>query len=399
MRIFTNDQLDDADLIVDAIYEGANDGGIAREPIHRLLGCANLGGFRPVGTGDDKRLVALYTTGENRDWPDRIDLNTGQFVYYGDNRTPGHELHDTPVGGNQILRRVFGLLHAELPERELIPPFFVFAKHPTIRSKRSVQFKGMAIPGHPALSARQDLVAEWKTTRRQRFQNYRAVFTILNAPVIKRDWLLELAAGNATGGASPPAWMQWVATGRREPLTSEPTTVVRSNEEQRPTSSTETDILRCVWEYFRPAPHAFEAFAARVYQMLDSRVTIDEITRGVVDGGRDAVGRYRIGIASDPVEMDFSLEAKCYRPGIDGNAASTVGVKDVSRLISRIRHRQFGVLVTTSTIARQVYREVREDRHPIVFVCGKDIAQILIDNGHNTSELVRSLLTGEFPLS
>jgi hypothetical protein len=35
----------------------------------------------------------------------------------------------------------------------------------------------------------------------------------------------------------------------------------------------------------------------------------------------------------------------------------------ISRLTPRLRHRQFGVLVTTSAIARQGYEEVREDRH------------------------------------
>jgi hypothetical protein len=35
---------------------------------------------------------------------------------------------------------------------------------------------------------------------------------------------------------------------------------------------------------------------------------------------------------------DFSLEAKCYAPGIRGMTANTIGVKEVSRLISRIRH-------------------------------------------------------------
>jgi Restriction endonuclease len=98
--------------------------------------------------------------------------------------------------------------------------------------------------------------------------------------------------------------------------------------------------------------------------MHDPRVIIDEITRASVDGGRDAVGRYLLGLSDDPVYAEFSLEAKCYAPGIRGMNANNVGVKEVSRLISHIRHRQFGVLVTTSTIGRQAYEEVREDRHP-----------------------------------
>jgi hypothetical protein len=77
---------------------------------------------------------------------------------------------------------------------------------------------------------------------------------------------------------------------------------------------------------------------------------------------------------------------------------NSVGVKEVSRLISRIRHRQFGVLVTTSFIARQAYAEVREDRHPIIFFSGRDIADILTANGYGTRELVENLLKNEFPV-
>ncbi|MDC1207997.1 restriction endonuclease [Litorivicinus sp.] len=131
--------------------------------------------------------------------------------------------------------------------------------------------------------------------------------------------------------------------------------------------------------------------------MHDHRVIVDEITRGVVDGGRDAIGRYLLGLSDDPVYAEFSLEAKCYRPGIDGLVVNRVGVKEVSRLISRIRHRQFGVLVTTSVVHKQAYQEVREDRHPIVFISGRDIAEILIRAGYNTKAAVDQYLQTEFP--
>jgi hypothetical protein len=152
-----------------------------------------------------------------------------------------------------------------------------------------------------------------------------------------------------------------------------------------------------VWTYFKEKPHAFEAFAARIFQMHDPRVIVDQITRASVDGGRDAVGRYLLGLTDDPVYAEFSLEAKCYSPLINGMTGNTVGVKEVSRLISRIRHREFGVLVTTSVIGRQAYEEVREDRHPIIFFAGKDIVDILMKNGLNTPALVKNLLHSEFP--
>lgn len=389
--------LSSADLIVDATYESSPDGQLASEPISQLLpGGGNMGEFRLAGRGQDKNFVVLFTAGEDPDWPDRIDHNTGQFVYYGDNKLPGHELHDTHKRGNVFLRRVFELLHASPSNRALIPPFFVFSKHPTPTSARAVQFKGLAVPGHPTLPATEDLVAVWKTTRGQRFQNYRSVFTILDAAVVKRARLASLISGGRTTEGAPAAWSEWVATSRRRALTSEPTTVIRSLEEQTPDTPPKVAILLTVFDHFKDWDRGFEFFAARVFQMHDRRVLVDEITRGVVDGGRDAIGRYLLGLESDPVYADFALEAKCYAPGQDGKKPTTVRVEDVSRLISRLRHCQFGVLVTTSVVARQAYQEVREDRHPIIFIAGKDIADILIRNGYNTPEAVCTLLSQEF---
>lgn len=396
-RIFHHANLSNADLIVDAIYESSVDGQLSGEPISKLLpGSGNMGGFRVSGRGDRKNWVVLFTTGEDRDWPDSLDLNTGKFIYFGDNKTPGHELHDTRAGGNKVLRHAFSRLHDDTAPRADVSPFFIFRKHQTKNGARSVQFKGLAVPGFQGLSATEDLVAVWKSSDGQRFQNYRSTFTILDAPVVSRAWIADLAIGNPNTNNAPKAWLEWVATGKYRPLVAEPTTVIRSVEQQIPDTPLKASILECVWTHFQDTPIAFEAFAARIYQMTDPRVIIDEITRGTIDGGRDAIGRYLLGLSDDPVYAEFSLEAKCYRPPISGVAPNTVGVKEVSRLISRIRHRQFGVLVTTSLIARQAYEEVREDRHPILFISGRDVAEILIASGFNTVERVAALLASEF---
>jgi hypothetical protein len=396
-QIFPFSRLPIADLIVDAIYESSTDGQLSGEPISKLLpGSGNMGGFRVSGRGDRKNWVVLFTTGEDRDWPDSLDLNTGKFIYFGDNKTPGHELHDTRAGGNRVLRHAFSRLHDETIPRVDVAPFFIFKKHQTKNGARSVQFKGLAVPGFSGMSATEDLVAVWKATDGQRFQNYRSTFTILDVPVVSRAWIVDLAAGKPNTSNAPKAWRDWVATGTYRPLTAEPTTVIRSAEQQTPDTPLKASILECVWKHFQNTPIAFEIFAARIYQMTDSRVIIDEITRGAIDGGRDAIGRYLLGLGDDPVYAEFSLEAKCYRPPINGLAPNTIGVKEVSRLISRIRHRQFGVMVTTALVARQAYEEVREDRHPILFISGRDIAEILIANGFNTVERVAALLSSEF---
>ncbi|QNB09798.1 restriction endonuclease [Herbaspirillum frisingense] len=397
VKTFQFENISNADLVVDAIYESSADGQLSGEPISKLLpGSGNMGGFRVSGCGNRKNWVVLFSTGQDRDWPDSLDLNTGKFIYFGDNKTAGHELHGTRAGGNKVLRHAFARLHDDKAPRVEVSPFFVFKKYQTKHGARSVQFKGLAVPGFPGMSATEDLVAVWKSADGQRFQNYRSTFTILDAPVVSRAWIADLVAGNSNTNNGPKAWQDWVATGTYRPLVAEPTTVIRSVEQQTPDTQLKASILECIWAQFKDAPVAFEAFAARIYQMTDARVIIDEITRGTIDGGRDAIGRYLLGLPDDPVYAEFSLEAKCYRPPIRGHSPNTVGVKEVSRLISRIRHRQFGVLVTTSVIARQAYEEVREDRHPILFISGRDIAEILITNGFNTVERVAALLVSEF---
>ncbi|SDA86086.1 hypothetical protein SAMN03159448_03785 [Sinorhizobium sp. NFACC03] len=97
--------------------------------------------------------------------------------------------------------------------------------------------------------------------------------------------------------------------------------------------------MRARWRIVGSPFKAVEALSTK----LERDVVIDEITRGSIDGGRDAVGRYRIGLIDDPVYAAFSLEAKCYRLGNGVDNANTVGVKEVARLISRIRPRGVGV--------------------------------------------------------
>ena len=393
MKIYRYEELPTAELVVDAVYEGAPGSLLGGEALSALgLGVGNMGGFRAAGLQGQEKLVVLVTSGRELDWPDRLDPGTGEFVYYGDNRQPGHQLHETRRGGNKLLQTTFERLHSHPNRRETISPFFLFESTRTNVSSRSFRFLGLAAPGYPGMPATSDLVAVWKTTGGERFQNYRATFSILNVPVVTRAWLNDLSDGFIHTDNCPVSWSNWVRSGRYDLLTAEQTTEIRTTEEQTPDTPNMRAIVQTIWKRFEDAPTEFEAFAASIFQMSDPRVIIDEITRGSIDGGRDAIGRYQLGLKDDPVYVEFALEAKCYRPGIDGQTATTVGVRDVSRLLSRIRHRQFGVLVTTSTIARQAYQEVREDRHPIIFISGRDIADILIRNGYTEPDEVLRLI-------
>lgn len=61
-------------------------------------------------------------------------------------------------------------------------------------------------------------------------------------------------------------------------------------------------------------------------------------------------------------------------------------------MISRIRHRQFGVFVTLSYYNKQVYKEVRDDGHPIVLISGKDIVDTLKSHGYTDPRRVENWL-------
>ena len=160
-----------------------------------------------------------------------------------------------------------------------------------------------------------------------------------------------------------------------------------------PQDRTGRQILDRVHGHFKERPTEFEHFAAYLWRMSDNHVGEYEVTRASVDGGRDAVGEYLIGPPGDRVRATFALEAKLYDPN-----GGSVGVKEVSRLISRLRYRQFGVLVTTACVGAQAYREIRTDQHPVVIFSGVDIVNLLKEKGRNIPAEVGRWLQEAFPL-
>ena len=384
------DQLGGCDLVLDRVYKGGTAGNAADDPLARLLpGVGNQGGFRAMGRAskDAVRLVVLYTSGAEPDWPDELDPYTGAFTYFGDNRSPGRELHDTPRNGNLLLRTVFERAHAGPDGRAKVPPFLLFDKPGT---GRDVRFRGLLAPGSDRTSGEEDLVAVWRTTGGQRFQNYRARFTVLDAGGVTRRWIGELSAGEPLGSSCPPAWRSWVETGRYAALLSPPTVIIRRRDQQEPVAADKPLISQLVG-HFKDRETDFEQFAADLWRASQPNVDRIDVTRPWRDGGRDAVGDYLLGPRSDTVAVEFALEAKCYAPG------HGVGVREVSRLISRLRHRQFGVLITTSHLDAQAYTEIREDGHPVIVLAGRDIIDILKTQGLNTLVQLQQYLDEKHP--
>lgn len=386
------EELGDAPLFVDCVYQSGFSPTISREVLSKLMGCGNLGGFRPVSRTDaygrKQKLpayVVLVMSTREPEWPDFLDVETGILHYYGDNRQAGTAINGTP--GNRLLERIFELLHKK--KWGEIPPFFIFKQ---TGHNRDVQFLGLAAPGSPKLSSNQDLVAFWRSMGEMRFQNYEAYFTILDTTkkAIPKQWLQSLRhAHNDSLKDAPDVWRQFVQHGKEgiKPLKAPKTRVIPSREEQIACDNEEG--RRCVLalhDYFKQKKmyFGFEACAASIIGMMDNNFVDFQLTQPWRDGGRDALGYYKISSGSSVnsvLKVECALEAKCY------SITQAVGVREMSRLISRIRYRQFGVMVTTSYIHHQAYEEVVNDGHPILVVTARDIARILLTHSINSGNL------------
>jgi hypothetical protein len=379
-----------ADLHVDAIYLGGTAKNLGASPLSKLVGVGASGGFRPIVGGKPRRvtLCALVTSGEDPDWPDNLDTERGVFTYYGDNREAGKkDMHDTKLKGNVILRDSFMNLHLGL--RELIPVFLVFGK--IGRKGYDYQFKGLAVPGANGLGPSEDLVAIWKSgDKNNRFLNYRSRFTILNCPTVSKAWISEIKqTGETLGLNCPQIWKDFVKFGHAPALVAPRSKQVRSKEDQLPESESEWDVLNTLVKYYKAHPereYAFERCAIEVCKLSDPKIIDLELTPPTRDGGRDGIGVYRLGTDFSYIKVEFSMEAKCY------DSQNSNGVHLTSRLISRLKHRQFGYFVTTSFVGTQAYKEIIEDNHPVIIFAGRDIARILIEHGYNSETKVSAWL-------
>ena len=241
LRTVTFSELSSADLDVDAIYEGGRRGNAADDPLRLLVNVSNQGGFRYRGSLEALELVVLTSSLNDPDWPDALDKETGILTYYGDNKRPGSGLHDTPRNGNELLRRVFENAHRDVDGRRKVPPILVFAN---TGEWRDVVFLGLAIPGAANLNPLEDLVAVWKLSNGKRFQNYRATLTILDVPVVTRDWIREILAKQPDSPKAPKAWLEWMRKGKSKPLLANRSLEYRTRSEQIPKGGEGAAIIR-----------------------------------------------------------------------------------------------------------------------------------------------------------
>jgi hypothetical protein len=382
-------------LDVDATYEGGIQGNTGDDPINHLVGGGNQGAFQVCRESSRENIEALCSIfGACRSGlAGRIASRNGGFHLLWRQQKTGHELHGTQRGGNLILRNLFEDLHNQ--KRISVPPIFVFTKG--IKG-RDVVFRGLAVPGSVGIPQTEDLVAIWKSRSGERFQNYRSVFTILDVPQISRSWINDIKRGEPLSTSAPRIWVEWITGGVYKPLEAEHVSRVRRRAAQLPQSESQKAIIKAIVQFFKSHPdrqYAFERCAGDLVKMMDMNVASIDLTRPWKDGGRDGLGKYRIRTAASDILVDFALEAKCKKPDL-GNS---VGVRETTRLISSLRHRQFGVFVTTSCVHEQAYSEIIEDGHPVLILAGRDVCEILEKAGYNSLESVERWLRSSFARS
>lgn len=301
---------------------------------------------------------------------------------------------------NIVLKYTFDLACSKnIEERKKIPPFFLFERNDI----GGIVFRGLLVPGYSNIEEREWLVALWaKKNEGGRFQNYKSIFTVVdtssgsafkpNEAAIDLRWLDDLNEGKGYESKyAPLEWKKWIETGKCKALKAYVEPKIRKRNEQIPKDPEKLKMLNIIINYFKEDRTYFEKLALVIATLADNNMLEDPYhTRAVRDGGRDGIGQYTImNNLNNPLKVTYAVEAKCY--SLDDG----VGVKETSRLISRIRNRQFGILVTTSFVADQAYKEIIEDEQPIAIIAGIDVIDILYNklNITNSNILLDYLIT------
>ena len=357
----------------------------AGDVISKLFPVGNQGGFRYCGPRSSPELIILCTSGKDPLWRDELDIESGSFLYYGDNKKPLSKLSETKPGGNLVLENVFKMAFSDDPEvRKKIPPIFVFES----AKGRDMTFRGLVAPGIKWRPKKDWLIAVWGCNAiGERFQNYKALFTVIDTSTgslfspdaaINLGWITDIKNGHAYDSKyAPLEWKSFIDGKNYRPLICKPISTVKTKEEQLPGDENGMQMLKVLHDYFieEDNGYSFEGFACDLAKQMDDRIALLDVTSPYRDGGFDGVGKYRLFAKSEnQVFADFYLQAKCYA------ANNPVGVDGTSRVISRIKNRQFGLLFTTSYVGKQAFQEILDDGHPVNIVSGKDIVDFLFDD-------------------
>lgn len=214
------EDLEFADFISGSVYESRG-GGFANEPLHQLF---KLEGYKAVGTQsgirrskvevkgiDTEAYIVIVNTHEVEEWKNEYNQMTRILKYYGDNRTPGKEIHDTKQKGNLTFKKVFDLAYGGEASRSKLPPIFYFERY---GPRSDMKFIGLAVPYVSGKTREEALNVNTYSTEGGTFENYEASFSIIDALHIKREWLTDLKLNRQSYSPfAPVEWMDFIVLG------------------------------------------------------------------------------------------------------------------------------------------------------------------------------------------
>ena len=136
--------------------------------------------------GGGKQFVVLYSDLSDHDWPDVLDVELGRFTYYGDNKKPGHPLHETKRAATRFCAMSLNGCMGTRSDRP---------KHPTLARVSEWPWSAMS------RSRRRRRALPSRTTRRSGWsrpslQNHRAT-SHPGRPFVSADGLLVMRTPGA----------------------------------------------------------------------------------------------------------------------------------------------------------------------------------------------------------
>ena len=116
-------------------------------------------------------------------------------------------------------------------------------------------------------SQTEDLVSVWKSKNGQRFQNYKAIFSVLSVDKISREWITDIQKGNTFSKNCPDVWKKWIDTGNYKILKAIDEKKIKTKEEQMPQDPLGKKLLNLIYKYFSKVKNEydFEYFAGKIF--------------------------------------------------------------------------------------------------------------------------------------
>ena len=320
----------------------------------------NSGGIRGLSKGDlsgkisgiDKSAVFCFTTkqstGSHNPWDDATDYFKGEVKYWGDAKYNKSKDIDEWLG-NRILKNISDkTIEGNFDE---VPPILYF------NSNKSgwISFRGLCvIYGYQERSF---------MDKDHRIKNYQWSFAMLDVQSVDPEWIKHRALNNNDNHKSCPlAWKNYVKNGKIKRLQAWRNNI-KSKDSQLPVKRSKEDrFLQSLKEM------PYDDFETIICSMLQSSNLVHNIdqTRKTSDGGFDMIGKFFL---PDPFHYEINFKGEVKRWA--GN--SSVGVKDISRLVARLRRGEYGLFFTTSYYGRQAQEEVIKDAYPVKLFSGVDM--------------------------